>query len=129
MELVPGKWHEIVSRAENHEIEGLAESAVTAGRSNFFNFTDPYNVQYYALATTPGEISKIRSEDDLRGKTLASIKGNVWIDKIVESLPDLKRILVDSEAEAFKLVMEGKADASFLTIGMYSELQKIFSDY
>jgi len=128
LELVPGKWHEIVAQAEKHEIDGLAESAVTAERRNFFNFTDPYNVQYYALATTPGEISKIRSEDDLKGKTLASIKGNVWIDRIIDSLPELKRIEVDSEAEAFKLVMEGKADASFLTIGMYSELQKIFSE-
>lgn len=124
--LVPGKWHEIVSRAENREIDGLVESAATLGRSNFFNFTNPYNSQYYALATTPDKIDKIRSEDDLEGKTLVSIKGNVWIDKIAESLPEVKKIEVDSETEAFKLVMEGKADASFLTIGLYSELQKVF---
>jgi len=126
LEIVPGRWHEIVSRAEKREIDGLVESAVTVGRSNFFNFTEPYNVQYYALATTPNEISKIRSEDDLKGKTLAFLKGNVWIDKIIESLPELNRIEVDSETEAFKLVMEGKADASFLTIAMFSELQKIY---
>jgi len=128
LQLVPGKWHEIVKRAENLEIDGLASSAVTPSRAEYFNFTDAYNVQYYALATTPDKISEIRSEDDLKGKTLASIKGNVWIDNIIESLPELNRIMVDSEAEAFKLVMEGKADASFLTIGMFSEMQKIFTE-
>jgi two-component system, NarL family, sensor histidine kinase EvgS len=126
--IVPGEWAKIVEMAKLNELDGLAESAAVESRSEFFNFTQEYNSQYYALATIPDQIESIRSVADLQGKTLSHIKGNVWIEKILKSLGNVNCIETESEVEAFKLVLEGKADASFLTLGMYSELRKIFYD-
>jgi ABC-type amino acid transport substrate-binding protein/two-component sensor histidine kinase len=126
IEIVPGKWHEIVKMAQNREIDGLVDSAVKESRREFFNFTESYITQYYALATTPDKINTIRSKEDLQNKKLALIKGNVWLDDLVATLGNVQTIKTDTEKEAYTLVLEGKADASFLTLGMYSEYRKMF---
>ncbi len=128
IEIVPGKWNEIVEMAKNHELDGLAESAANDERREFFRFTEPYLIEYYALVTTPDQADKIRSEEDLHGKKIASIKGNAWLDKLLASLENVQIIRTGTEIEAFNLVRGKKADASFLTLGMFSEYRKLFHE-
>ncbi|MDP8202004.1 MAG: transporter substrate-binding domain-containing protein [Candidatus Tenebribacter burtonii] len=128
IEIVPGKWQEMVQQAKSREIDGLAESTASKARSEFFSFTHSYLTQYYALATTPDKLNTIRSEADLKGKTLARVKGNKWLDIFVTSLGEMKHVQTDTEINAFKLVLEGKADASFLTLGMFPEYRKLYFD-
>jgi ABC-type amino acid transport substrate-binding protein len=126
VEIVPGKWNQMVQMAQNREIDGLAESAANEKRREFFNFSEPYLIQYYALATTPENVNTIQSEADLQGKTLALIKGNAWVRNLVKSLDNVKTVEADTDKEAFTLVLEGKADASFMTLGMFSVYRKTF---
>jgi PAS domain S-box-containing protein len=126
IEIVPGNWSEMVQMAQNREIDGLAESAANESRKEFFDFTQSYLTQYYALATTPDKINRIRSEDDIKGKTLALIKGNAWLHNLVDTLGEVQIVETNTDVEAFSLVVEGRADASFMTLGMFSEYRKMF---
>ena len=128
IKLVPGPWKEIVTRAQAHEIDGLASSSTISSRKEFFLFTDPYNVQLYALVSKPGSLDKISSLEELKGKTLAQLDGNLWVDKIARHLDNVEIINTDSELEAFNLVMQNKADAAFITLGMYPEYRKTYMD-
>lgn len=128
IELVPGPWHKIVKQAELGELDGLAQSAVIEDRREIFNFTDSYLSQYYALATTHELKNNIRSKDDISNKTIAFVKGNAWVAKLIQSIRGVTCLETESETEAFNLVLEGKADAAFITLGMYSELRKSYFD-
>ncbi|MFC1898114.1 transporter substrate-binding domain-containing protein [Candidatus Cloacimonadota bacterium] len=128
IEIVPGKWNEIVEMAKNREIDGLAESTEAAGREEYFNFTDYYINQYYALATTPSKLDHVQNHE-IKELRIAYLKGNAWLNHILEDLGYVSKLEADSEAEAFKLVLEGEADASLTPIGTYAELRKIFQDH
>lgn len=128
IQLVPGPWHEMVRQAENRELDGLAESAAVASRRQFFEFTDPYISQYYALATTHELKHTISSAADLEHKVFAYTKGNAWVAELIQSIGPVTSIETQSEAESFNLVLAGKADAAMVTLGMYSELRKSYFD-
>ncbi len=124
--LVAGQWKGIVELAEQRDIDGLAESAVVESRGEHFLFTDPYNVVEYAAATLPEKVAGIRYDSDLRGKRIAQLKGNIWTSKIITSIGDVQAIEAESEKDAVRLVVEGKADFALITLHQFGQLRKIY---
>jgi len=126
MELITGRWDDLVKQAEKKEIDGLAQSAISEERQKFFHFSETYNSHYYALAISPTQGKTIRNSSDLRGKTVSIQKGNLWIRKLIESIEGVQIIEADSQSASFRLVMEGKTDASLITLSQYPTLRNAF---
>lgn len=126
LKLVAGPWKDIVSKAQNKKIDGLAESAVVDSRREHFLFTEPYNIVEYAAATLPEHAAIVHSKRDLNGKRIAYLKGNIWTSKIVDSIENAKPIFAPSEIDAFRLVIEGKADFALIPVHQFIPLRKIY---
>ncbi len=122
--LKAGVWQDIVTQAREREIDGLAESGVTPERADSFLFTDTYNSTEYALVAQPE--TDFPGYDKLSGKRIAHQRGNTWTRKIVESLDGIHPVEAGSEIDAFKLVMEGKADFALIPIHQYTSMRDIF---
>ncbi len=128
IKLVSGKWDRIVRDAKNKKIDGLLFSTVLEERKKYFNFTEPYFSTYYLLVAKKNSQDAIKSKEDLKNKTLVYLKGNEWIEKILKSIDYKNKISVDSEEAALKLVMENKADASFIPVILYKTLNKKYNN-
>ena len=61
----------------------------------------------------------------MRGKRIASLKGNVWTKKIIDAIGDVQVVDAKSEEEAFRYVVEGKADFALIPIYQYPALRKV----
>lgn len=126
IKLVAGPWKTIVERAQNREIDGLAESAVADTRREHFLFTASYNIVQYAAATTPENAARIQTEADFAGKRFACLNGNLWTKTILESIPDAIFITAKSEQDAFRLVMEDKADFALIPVHQYTRMRSLY---
>ena len=90
-----------------------APTTVTEERARSLLFTEGYlwtELQFgIKRGTTP-----IRSEEDLRGKTISVNKGTPyeqWVTRNAERL-DLKLLAFDSQADAVQAVLQGRAQAN-----------------
>ncbi len=126
--LVHGRWHELVEEAKKKEIDGLAQSAAINERAEFFSFTESYISQYYGLAVSHVQGDSIKKLSDLTGKKLTVEKGNLWVHKLIGKLKGVQIVDVESQDEAFKFVVEGKADAAVIGTTKYSQLSKIYKE-
>ena len=124
IQLVAGPWEQVVEQAKSREIDGLAESSVVASRREHFLFSDVYNEVLYAAATIPENAAGIQTASDMRGKRIANLKGNKWTQKIIHSIEDAREIEANSEEDAFRLVLEGKADFALMPVYQYASLRK-----
>jgi len=121
IELVSGVWSDIVSQAINSSIDGLAASTNVKSRESYFIFSDHYVTDYPALVL-PFESSLVINElNDFSGKTIVFKKGNSIQRILVESIPNAKILLSESEAHSIMLMLEDKADAALLTTSTYKK--------
>lgn len=128
IEIIPGKWSELVEQAKKKEIDGLMMSSISEERREYFNFTDSYSAVYYGLATSPTQGKSIQNPSDLEGKILALQKSNKWVRKITEGIEGVQFVEADTQEEAFRLVIEGKADASMMSVTRYAKLRKTYHE-
>ncbi len=124
--LVAGQWSSLVKMAEIGKIDGLAESAVTESRAKHFNFTNGYNVMEYAAATIPEKAAEFSGPSDLEGKRIAHLKGNTWTSKILSSIDKVQIVEASSESEAFRMVLEDKADFALIPVHQFGTLREIY---
>ena len=68
IELVPGKWSELVEQAKEKTIDSLAASAISKEREHFFNFSESYFTNYFTLAVSPTNNVLIRNPSEIVGK-------------------------------------------------------------
>lgn len=124
--LVAGPWQEIIERAKQREIGGLAQSAAVDSRREHFSFTEPYSVVEYTAATLPEKAARVSSPSDLRGKRIAHLKGNAFTEKILSSVGDVRIVEAESEENAFRLVVEGQADFAMIPAHQYARFRAVF---
>ncbi len=128
IQLVAAQWKDIVEKAENREIDGLAESSVTPCRAENFLFSDPYNKVEYAAACLPAAKAVFNGPEDLAGMRIAHLKGNLWTEKILASIPDARGIEVESENGAFRLVVQEQADFALIPVHQLCSLREIYHE-
>ncbi len=126
IKLVAGQWKDIVQMGEGRAIDGLAESAVTPQRAEKFNFSTSYNITEYAAATVPETAAEFRGPSDLKGKRIAHLNGNIWTGKILNSIDRVQILEADSETEAFRLVLQDKADFALIPVHQFGALREIY---
>ncbi len=108
-----GNWSELVEKAKNREIDGLACSAAIAQRKEHFNFSESYNHVLPMVLVHKKNPLSITKWEDLNGKRIVIQKGIKFQEKLAEKLTDATIIPVDSLEETILAVIRRKADATF----------------
>ena len=126
IQLVTGKWKDMVKKAKDREIDGLVTSAPLKAREPFFNFSDVYVSEFMIVIIPFNSSLEIKSLDDLSGKTVAIQKGNEAYEALLKPYPEIKIVEADSDIEAAKMVVEGKADASITGTSTYKTTHRRF---
>ena len=103
-------WHEIQAMAERGEIDLLSCVNSTPRRAKFLNFTHDY-VSNPLVIVNANRQGYVGSLDKLAGKTVAVENGYFTHEKLADSYPEIRLLLVDSTTEALKKVSTGEADA------------------
>ena len=110
LQVVPGPWKQIYEDVENRRLDALLDITPKPSREPFFNFTSPYlDVPHVIVATK--DTSYIRSEDDLKGMTLALEKGFGNVLYFQEKYPEVQIKQYQNTSAALDAVVRGEADA------------------
>lgn len=123
-ELVPtGSWTESIEKVKAGEADVLAFLNETPERSKWLSFTAPYFNDYNAFITHRSH-DAIRSLSALDGETVVLPEGTSIEEYVRTSYPNLRLVLVETEAEALERVMNGEADLTIRSLTMAAHVIK-----
>ncbi len=125
--LVTGKWSDIVAQAEERQIDGLATSAENSARAEHFIFSNSYTRVYPAFVVASNDTRTVNSIHDFDGQTVAFLAGNKFYQTLFSDYSKINIIETPTEAEAIKLVLEGKASAAVVATTSYHQHYMNFS--
>jgi len=104
------KWDQALAKLEKGEVDVLLSVLYTEQRDTVFDYTIPYNEDYYGIFIR--EDSKIKEISDLSKKQIISLKGDASITRFLEPMALFSNTtLVNSLPGAIQLLSEGKGDA------------------
>lgn len=109
------EWNALYEDAKNHKVDLVATMVKRPDRTEWFNFTVPYTFKSLVIMTRDDEY--LFSEQDLRGKTVALVKGYESTDRVLAEYPSIRPRLVDTTLDALHAVSVGNADAAITFIG------------
>ena len=122
--LKQGDWLTIQQEAKEKKIDGLATGIVTKERENYLNFSNTYtSIKKMVLVKHKNPLG-IYTENDLVGKTIAVQKGNISDTNNALQFKDAKIIYSDTQLDALKEVMYGKADVTFGDLSAFYRLNQ-----
>ncbi len=87
----------------------IATLGVTPERQRVIDFTTPY--RWGASDVVVKKDSAIQKISDLKGKTLATLKGSVQAKWFEDHMPDVQTLRMNSAADALQTFRQGRADA------------------
>jgi len=87
----------------------IATLGVTPERQRVIDFTRPY--RWGASDVIVKKDSAIKKITDLKGKTLATLKGSVQAKWFEDHMPEVKTLRMNSAADALQTFRQGRADA------------------
>ncbi|WP_449429878.1 transporter substrate-binding domain-containing protein [Pseudomonas putida] len=87
----------------------IATLGVTPERQRVIDFTTPY--RWGASDVVVKKDSTIQKISDLKGKTLATLKGSVQAKWFEDHMPDVQTLRMNSAADALQTFRQGRADA------------------
>lgn len=106
-----GEWSDMVQKAQNREIDGLTTSAIHKERESYFNFSAPYATLNQVAIVKAGNPKNIYNRDDLFGKKLGVINGNLLMEKYVKSLDNATPIYYDQAIDLLQGLISEEVDA------------------
>ena len=107
-------FRQVLKDFKKGKIDVLINLAVSEERDQFADFTVPHVIVQGAIFVREGE-SNIRSEDDLAGKSIIVLNGDLAHDYAVTKGLEKQLVLVDTPAEGMRLLASGKHDAMLLS--------------
>jgi len=111
-------WAETIEMAKDGKCDILSILNNTPERSKYLDFTAPY-IKSPSVFVTRSQDKFINGIDDLKGKTLAIVKGYM-VDEIIRSqYPEINRVYANNIQDALKMVSRGQV---FATVGSLLEM-------
>ena len=111
LEYVNGySWNDLLSMFERRDLDLIHSAMETEERLRYTVFTRPYVTLMHALVTRKDN-NNIKTLADLKGKTLAMMKGWATNEFILPRYPDIQILWVGDTLEGLKAVAAGQADA------------------
>jgi len=112
IEFEEGVWKDIVKKAQNRELDGLAVTvSQNENRKKYFNFTSAYMTQTPVVFVRKGNPQEIENLASLKGKKMAILRG-------VEAMEDMadkfgaQKVYFDDIREVIDSVISKKSDFS-----------------
>ncbi|MCU7849855.1 MAG: transporter substrate-binding domain-containing protein [Candidatus Thiodiazotropha sp. (ex Lucinoma kastoroae)] len=125
IQLVTGKWSDMVDKAKAREIDGLAISAHHQKREAYFLFTDSTYRIYKYICTRSPQFDNVR---DLVGKRVGLTQGNRLEEKLLKKITGITLVPAESNDALISLLENGQADAIIGGINLrLSALEKMAS--
>ncbi|GCD10908.1 transporter substrate-binding domain-containing protein [Clostridium tagluense] len=109
IKMKPMIWNEALKALEKGDIDFCDMHASTERAHNFI-FTSPIYYQRGSVLTKKDNTS-IKTPRDLKGKTIAAIKGDYVFDHLAENYTDVRGVKTDNLREAISLLQNSKVDA------------------
>ena len=104
------KWSQALKNLEKGEVDVLLSVLYTDQRDTVYDYTIPYNEDYYGIFIR--EDSNVKEISDLSKKQIISLKGDASITRFLEPMALFSNTtLVKSLPEAIRLLSEEKGDA------------------
>ena len=114
IEIKVAPWNETVQKARSRAVDGLLACSPPQAKACRLLQTDHVHSFAPALFSTQTASFNIQSLSDTHGKRIAYVKETRLITDILNQHADqVSTLETDSILEAFKLVLEGKADLAF----------------
>lgn len=113
IEVRVGPWDEIRTALQNGEIDAIAGMYYSADRDRQVDFSPPYTAVNHAVFVHQ-ESPPIHSRDDLRGKSIIVMQGDIMHDFAVENGLTDRLTAVATQAEALQLLASGRHDCALI---------------
>jgi polar amino acid transport system substrate-binding protein len=128
VEFVPVNATNRIPYLDSNKIDFIAATlGVTEERKKQLDFST--NFFDGGAVTVVKKDSSITSIPDLAGKTVIVIKGSTGSTYLDENVPTAKQIKIESNADAFRALKDGRADAMFHDAVLMSEFVKTSTNY
>lgn len=127
IELVAGRWKDMVEQAQSRQLDGLAMTAANPERAALFDFSNSYLSVYPALVVAADNQRSINSLSDLHGETVVLLAGHVFYRAMLEAHPEITLLEKPTEAEVIRCVVEGKATAAVIATTSFDTHLKNFA--
>ena len=104
----PMIWHEALEALEKGDID-FCDMHASKERSNSFIFTDPIYYQRGAILTKRNN-TNIKTPQDIKGKTIAAIKGDYVFEHLSENYTQVHGMETENLRDAITLLEKGEVD-------------------
>ncbi|RON84950.1 transporter substrate-binding domain-containing protein [Pseudomonas fluorescens] len=102
---------DLVDRVTSGKADMLAAFTPSTEREGALRFTRPYLTNPFVLVTASGDASP-QTLDQMAGKRLALIRGNVLREYLVEQFPQVHLVTARNAADAMNMVAQGEVDGA-----------------
>ncbi|RON65977.1 hybrid sensor histidine kinase/response regulator [Pseudomonas fluorescens] len=101
---------DLIGEVTSGRADMLAAFTPSTEREGELRFTRPYLINPFVLVMRRG--GEPKTLDQLAGKRLALIRGNVLREYLVEQYPSVQLVAADNAAEAMEMVAQGKVEGA-----------------
>ena len=104
-----GQWPDIRKALETGEIDAISGMYYSKERDKLVDFSPPYTIVYHAIfALRSGP--KVTSLEQLRGRKIIVVRGDIMHDYVIENGLSDSPALVDNLTDALRLLASGQHD-------------------
>ena len=117
-----GPWNEMRQGLEGGTVDIVQGMAFSAQRTGEVDFSTPHALLYQSIWIRRDD-RRIRSIDDLHGKTVIVMRNSIMQDFMRSFDPGARLVLTDTLADALRLLNDGKYDCALVSrlTGKYLE--------
>lgn len=113
IQIYPAPWHEIRDNLLNGSIDTIAGMYFSKARDRRFDFSPPFVIIHHTAFVRKGE-GNLKTEDDLRNKTLIVMDGDIMHDYVVEKGFTSNLIIAETIDDALRELSAGRGDSALL---------------
>lgn len=103
-------WSNTLKLMEQHKLDMFSCAGKTPQRESYTIFTPPY-LNFRMVIVTEEDVNYLNGANDLKGKTVAVIRGHFAQEVLKNHYPHIKQIEVDTIAQGLEAVSNKKAYA------------------
>jgi len=108
-----GPWGDIRTALETGEIDAISGMLYSVERDKLVDFSPPFTIIHHAIFVRR-DASAIETEEDLRGKEIIVMRGDIMHDYVLEKGLCDNPVLVDTQADALRLLASGEHDCALV---------------
>jgi len=109
IEIKIGPWGEIREALETGKIDAISGMYYSEERDKLVDFSPPCVIVSHVIFARP-DSPAIESEDDLHGKDIIVVQGDIMHDYVLKNDISQNPVLVNTQAEALRLLASGQND-------------------